>query len=86
VPARLQIRQLYFPLWKKVSSDGRERVSGISLSPEGFIELPLSPGKERVLLVFDGGWPESWGKVITVFSLIVIVSALGFFTIRREVV
>jgi len=74
--ARLQIGQLYSPLWKIVSRQGASRNPVVSASADGLIELPLGPGKQETQLAFDMGSPERWGTALSEASL--LVGLLGF--------
>ena len=82
--ARLLIGQLYFPLWKKVSLDGSASDTAPGASSEGLLEVPLVSGMQRFQLVFDGGFPERWGLIVTVLSLLTTVSLLLCPKIKTE--
>ena len=69
-PARLRISQLFFPLWKFVSSGGSTTKPAIDASPQGLIELTLLPGKKDFNLVFEVGRPERWGALASVTLLV----------------
>lgn len=73
---RARIGLLYSPLWKI------ERTSEISGSPilgssaEGLVEVPLVPGNHDFELVFDGGWPERCGVIVTFMSIVVVFGGI----------
>lgn len=84
--ARLEISQLYFPLWRKVPLNGSSDDTRLGASTAGLVELPLSPGKQEFQLVFDGGSCERWGLRISVTSLLVSLLGYGYFVLRSMVV
>jgi hypothetical protein len=82
--ARLLLTQLYFPLWKKISSDDTSPDAGVGVSPEGLLEVPIASGSKRFQLVFDGGAPERWGRRITIASLLFSLIGYPFSAVRAK--
>ena len=74
--ARLQLSQLYFPLWKLVASPELQNGETLAISPENLVEVSLPPGRHRFALVFDGGLPERVGKIVTEISILLALGAL----------
>lgn len=75
--ARVKIGQLYFPLWKIVPEKGSPS-SGESLgsSPEGLMEISLTPGQHEFWLVFGGGFPERFGAIVSLVSILIVAGGL----------
>lgn len=75
---RLEIGQLYLPLWKILSADGSPN-SGETLgsSGEGLIEVSLTPGPHKFRLVFDGGLPTKAGAFLSLASILILAGGLG---------
>jgi hypothetical protein len=67
----LEFRALYFPGWT-AELDGKP--SGIAPSETGHIQLSVQPGEQRVRLVFRDTWPRTAGKIISAFSLIIVLA------------
>lgn len=42
-------------------------------SPDGLIQVSCRAGQHDFELVFDGGWPERWGVIVTLASVLVAV-------------
>ena len=80
--ARVQIGQLYFPLWKIVPMTQHPLDEALGSSAEGLIELSLAPGQHDFELAFDGGWPERSGAIVTVVSVLLAVGGFGFAGLR----
>jgi hypothetical protein len=80
----LRIGQTYFPLWRIVSEAGVASLNPTP-SPGGLNELRLSPGRQELRLVFDGGTPERLGTTISAVSLAGLIGAAIFeaLNIRR---
>ena len=77
--ARVRIGQLYSPLWKVVTGpEGRPNPEG-GVSPEGLMELTLTPGKQQLRLFFDIGSPERWGTILSGVSLFAGLIGLVYF-------
>jgi hypothetical protein len=79
-----QIGLLYSPLWKIESTDGAPTSDPVGSSPEGLVELNLGAGQHALELVFDVGWPEKYGKILTYASLVVLVVGLLYGRWKRE--
>jgi hypothetical protein len=51
-----------------------------SLSPrssdEGLMEFPLVPGRHYLKLMFEIGWPERYGVVVTIVSLTIVAGGM----------
>jgi len=73
---RARIGLLYSPRWRIEPTS--ESSGGLSLgsSAEGLIEVPLVPARHDLELVFDLGWPERFGVVVTVVSLVIVVGGV----------
>lgn len=82
--ARLQIGQLYSPLWKIVPLPAASGNPSVSASADGLIELTLSPGKQDARLAFDMSPTEPWGKTLSVASLLVGLIGFVFFYKRVD--
>jgi len=81
---RLKIGQLYFPLWKIIPTVGSPSNGEVlSSSSEGLIEVSLAPGRHEFWLVFCGGFPERFGAVLSLASIIVIGGGLAVAGLRR---
>jgi len=78
---RVRVSQLYFPLWR-VSRVVAGDIPGLRSSPDGLIELSLSPGRHDFELLFDLGWPGRWGMIITSFSLVFLFCSLAVHAVR----
>lgn len=76
---RLQIGQLYSPLWRIIPPQGASRNSVVRVSADGLIELMLNPGKQDLRLVFDLGAPERWGTILSGVSLLVGLVGFAYF-------
>ena len=68
----MQMEQLYSPLWKSVLSDQKNSRS-LSSSDGGLLQVSLVPGRHNMKLFFNRGWPERYGLIITVVSLVVVL-------------
>jgi hypothetical protein len=73
--ARALIGQLNFPLWKIVPAGQSAHDETLSTSDQGLIEVSVGPGRHDFWLVFDGGWPERLGDIVTVASIALIAAA-----------
>jgi hypothetical protein len=69
----MRIAQLYSPLWKGVLLDQPSYVLRPKSSDEGLLEVPLVPGHHELQLVFELGWPERCGFIVTGVSLLVVI-------------
>lgn len=72
----MRIAQLYSPLWKGVLLDRPSYVLRPMSSDEGLIELSVVPGRHYLKLLFELGWPERCGVIVTVVALIVVVGGV----------
>jgi hypothetical protein len=79
-----QIGLLYSPLWKIESTDGVPSSDSVECSPDGLVQLTLGAGQHALELVFDVGWPEKYGKILTYASLFVVVVGLLYGRWKRE--
>ena len=57
-----QVKHRTTPLW--------------SSSADGFVEVPLDPGRHELELVFDVGWPERCGKIISMLSVVIFIGGV----------
>lgn len=74
----VRIAQLYSPLWKGVLLDRTSCSLDPRNSDEGLIELSLVPGPHYLKLLFEIGWSERYGVILTVVSLVVVVGGVLF--------
>ena len=74
--ARALIGQLYFPLWRIVPAAQSTAGERLGSSADDLIEVTLPPGRHDFELVFDGGWPERLGNVVTLVSVLLVL--VGF--------
>jgi hypothetical protein len=75
---RVRIGQLYSPLWRAASTAGSSSGPVLDSSPDGLIEVSLDAGQRDFELVFDTGWPERYGAILTAVSLLVAVGGFAF--------
>jgi len=73
--ARAEIGLVYSPLWIIQPAAGISINSAPACSKAGLVELPLTPGHHELALVFDTGWPERCGWIVTLLS--VLLFAIG---------
>ena len=73
---RARIGQLYSPLWRIEPTSESSGGPSLGSSAEGLIEVSLVPGRHDLELVFDGGWPERYGMIVTFVSIAVFASGL----------
>jgi hypothetical protein len=83
--ARLQLSQLYFPLWKLVPSPGFQNGEILGISSENLIQVSLSPGRHLFALIFDGGLSERAGGIVTGASILLALSGLLLAASRSRV-
>jgi hypothetical protein len=81
--ARVQIGQLYFPVWIIVPTTGSPHPEAVVSSAEGLIEISLTSGQHDFELVFDGGLPERAGAIVTLASILVFGGGSAFVSLRR---
>jgi hypothetical protein len=79
--ARVQIGQLYFPLWKVLPRLPGDRPV-LESSPDGLLQLSLPAGPHDFEIRFDGGAPERSGVLITLTSLMGIAGGFLFISLR----
>jgi hypothetical protein len=82
--ARVQIGQLYFPLWTIVPTVRSPRDEALGNSPEGLIEVSLASGQHNFELVFRGGLPERAGDIVTLASILFVVVGFAFVGLRGK--
>ncbi|MEK6320295.1 MAG: 6-pyruvoyl-tetrahydropterin synthase-related protein [Acidobacteriota bacterium] len=75
----IALRPLYFPGWI-ARVDGKQ--TQIAPSVDGHIQLHIEPGEHTVTLRFEDTWPRTAGKVVSAFSLGIVL--LMFFVARRR--
>jgi hypothetical protein len=73
---RAQIGLVYSPLWKIRQTGETSRNATVASSAEGLVEVPLVPGSHDFELVFDVGWPERYGLIVTLFSIAFILGGM----------
>jgi hypothetical protein len=76
--ARVRITQLYSPLWRVVQRIPSPDRPVLDSSRDGLIQVSLGVGQHDFELVFDGGWPERWGLIVTLASILVAVGGSAF--------
>ena len=79
---RVQVGQLYFPLWRIASRPDAPPASALSHSPEDLIQVSLKPGAHSFLLVYGGGLIEQAGDVLSIASLVLILLASAYVRVR----
>ena len=67
-----RIGLVYSPLWRIQSTSGASVSPILGISAEGLVEVPLIPGRHDLELVFDGGWPERYGVIVTFISIVFV--------------
>jgi len=77
---RVQIGQLYFPLWRIASSPGGPREAALGRSADGLMEVSLSPGTHIFELVYDGGIVEQTGNIVSIASIVLLLG--GWLIVR----
>ena len=80
--ARVQIGQLYFPLWTIVPAMLSPRDEVLGSSAAGLIEVSLASGQHDFELVFGDGLPERAGCIVTLASILVVGSRFAFVGLR----
>jgi len=70
---RARIGLVYSPLWKVERTPGTSGSTVVSSSADGLVEVPLAPGRHDLHLVFDVGWPERCGTIVSILSIIVFI-------------
>jgi hypothetical protein len=70
---RALIGQLYFPLWRIVPTTQSTQGELLGSSADDLIEVSLTPGRHDFELVFDGGWPERLGNIVTLTSVLLVL-------------
>jgi len=76
--ARVRVTQLYSPLWRVVQRIPSPDPPVLDSSRDGLIQVSLGVGQHDFELVFDGGWPERWGLIVTLASILVAVGGSAF--------
>lgn len=66
--ARLRIGQAHSPLWTIVSKGSNLTDHRLTNSSDGLIEVALNSGRHDFEIVFDVGWPQRVGAVVTLLS------------------
>jgi hypothetical protein len=72
----MRMAQLYSPLWKTVL-DQKSAGLGPRSSDQGLLEVPLVPGRHDLELLFEVGWPERYGVILSVASLVVVAAGVA---------
>ncbi len=82
--ALIRVGQIYFPLWTIVRATRSEPSLTLHSSPDGLIEV-LSPfGKDEFELVFDGGFAEKAGIVVSAISIAIVLTGFAVAGFRRH--
>lgn len=74
----MRMEQLYSPLWKRVLLDEKSGGLSIRSSNNGLLEVSLVPGRHYLKLLFELGWPERCGVIVTLVSLVILVVGVAF--------
>src|SRR5262249_3695842 len=69
----LKFRSLYFPGW---TARLNGKVTQISPSEDGFIQLSIPVGEYRLTLNFEDTWQRTTGKIISALSLVIMIAML----------
>lgn len=76
----IAFRPLYFPGWI-ARVDGLK--SEIASSADGHVQISIEPGEHTLTLRFEDTWPRTLGKLVSVFSVLILLAVL--FVARRRV-
>jgi len=71
-----RIGLLYSPLWRIQSASEASGGPVLGSSAEGLVEVPLLPGRHNLELVFDVGWPERYGVIVTFISIVFVFGGM----------
>ena len=71
-----RIGLVYSPLWKIKRTGETSNYAIVSSSADGLVEVPLDPGRHELELVFDVGWPERCGKIISMLSVVIFIGGV----------
>jgi hypothetical protein len=82
--ARVQIGQLYFPLWTIVPLTQHPLDEALRSSANGLIELSLASGRHDFELVYDVGLPERCGAIVTLVSVLLVIGGSAFAGLSRN--
>ncbi len=80
--SKIEIGQLYFPLWKVMPVTGTAIRETLGSSARDLMEVSLTPGNHEFWLVFGGGLPERLGAAVSAASLLIVVAVLAFTKLR----
>jgi hypothetical protein len=67
-----RIGVLYSPLWRVEPTGQTSSIPVLRSSADGLIEVPLVPGRHVLEIAFDAGWPERYGVMITLISILLV--------------
>ena len=83
-----RIGLVYSPLWKIERTGDTSNNATVSSSADGLVEVPLAPSRHDLELVFDVGWPERCGKIISILSVVIFIGGalakLVFSNVRQQ--
>lgn len=83
--ARVRIGQLYFPLWRIVPATGfPARGETLGSSAEDLMEVSLTSGQHEFWLVFDAGFPQRLGAIVSVASILLIIGGFALVGLRER--
>jgi len=81
---RVQLGQLYFPLWRIAPSAGTAREQLLGSSAEGLLEVALGPGTHLFEVVFDGGLAERGGDIVSLVSIVLLLAGSAVVRVRSR--
>jgi len=68
-----RIDQIYSPLWRTSTPRGASPAN----SSQGVMNIQLTAGRHELALEFQGGWPEFYGKIITLLSITFVLTVIA---------
>jgi hypothetical protein len=81
---QVQIGQLYWPLWTVRVIAGAADPPVLRASADGLMEVALLAGEQEFELIFDGGWPERAGMMVSIASVGSVISGSVWWAVRRR--
>ena len=47
-------------------------VPALISSADGLVEVPLAPGRHALEIAFDAGWPERYGRIVSLATIFLV--------------
>lgn len=80
-----RIGMLYSPLWRIMPANDLAAVPALISSADGLVEVPLAPGRHALEIAFDVGWPERYGRIVSLATIfLACIGALVQFARSRS--